>query len=66
VSVIATQLWAHRTLAHAEDWPVIGVVHVPYRCDAPELTDLTGGQVQVMFDLMIASINYIRAESCAL
>jgi tripartite-type tricarboxylate transporter receptor subunit TctC len=39
----------------------IDVVHVPYRGDAPALTDLMSGQVQVMFDLMTASINYIRA-----
>jgi len=28
--------------------------------DAPALIDLTGGQIQVMFDLMPASIEYIR------
>jgi tripartite-type tricarboxylate transporter receptor subunit TctC len=39
----------------------INVVHVPYRGDAPALIDLMGGQVQVMFDLMTASIGYIRA-----
>jgi tripartite-type tricarboxylate transporter receptor subunit TctC len=36
------------------------MVHVPYRGDAPALIDLVGGQVQVMFDLMPASIEYIR------
>jgi tripartite-type tricarboxylate transporter receptor subunit TctC len=36
------------------------MVHVPYRGDAPALIDLMGGQVQVMFDLMPASIEYIR------
>ena len=39
----------------------IDMIHVPYRGDAPALIDLMGGQVQVMFDLMIASIEYIRA-----
>ena len=38
----------------------INMVHVPYRGDAPALVDLMGGQVQVMFDLMPASIEYIR------
>jgi tripartite-type tricarboxylate transporter receptor subunit TctC len=38
----------------------INMVHVPYRGDAPALIDLVGGQVQVMFDLMPASIEYIR------
>jgi tripartite-type tricarboxylate transporter receptor subunit TctC len=39
----------------------INMVHVPYRGDAPALVDLMGGQVQVMFDLMPASIEYIKA-----
>jgi len=36
-------------------------VHVPYRGAAPALTDLLGGQVQVMFDNLPTSIEYIRA-----
>ena len=39
----------------------IDMVHVPYRGGAPALTDLLGGQVQVMFAPMPASIEYIRA-----
>jgi len=39
----------------------LNMVHVPYRGDAPALIDLMGGQVQVMFDLMTASIEHIRA-----
>jgi tripartite-type tricarboxylate transporter receptor subunit TctC len=35
--------------------------HVPYRGSAHALVDLLSGQVQVMFDLMPASIGYIRA-----
>jgi tripartite-type tricarboxylate transporter receptor subunit TctC len=37
------------------------IVHVPYRGQAPALMDLIGGQVQVMFDSMPASIEYVRA-----
>ena len=37
------------------------MVHVPYRGEAPALTDLLGGQVQVMFDTMPSSIGYIQA-----
>jgi len=37
------------------------MVHVPYRGSAPALTDLVGGQVQVMFDNLPASIEHIRA-----
>jgi tripartite-type tricarboxylate transporter receptor subunit TctC len=36
--------------------------HVPYRGAAPALTDLLGGQVQAMFDIMPSSIGYIRAS----
>ena len=39
----------------------VNMLHVPYRGSAPALTDLLGGQVQVMFDLMSTSIEYIRA-----
>lgn len=35
--------------------------HVPYKGSAPALIDLLSGQVQVMFDLLPASIGYIRA-----
>jgi tripartite-type tricarboxylate transporter receptor subunit TctC len=37
------------------------ILHVPYRGGAPALTDLLGGQVQVMFATMASSIEYIRA-----
>jgi tripartite-type tricarboxylate transporter receptor subunit TctC len=39
----------------------ISMIHVPYRGGAPALTDLIGGQVQVMFDLAPSSIEFIRA-----
>ena len=39
----------------------ISMVHVPYRGAAPALTDLISGQVQVMFDAVSSSIEYIRA-----
>jgi len=35
--------------------------HLPYRGSAPALIDLLSGEVQVMFDLLPASIGYIRA-----
>jgi tripartite-type tricarboxylate transporter receptor subunit TctC len=38
----------------------IKMVHVPYRGAGPALTDLMGGQVQVMFDNMPSSIGYIK------
>jgi tripartite-type tricarboxylate transporter receptor subunit TctC len=39
----------------------VDMVHVPYRGAAPAQTDLLGGQVQVMFDPIISSIEQIRA-----
>ena len=39
----------------------VEMVHVPYRGSAPALTDLMGGQVQVMFDNMTSSLELIRA-----
>jgi tripartite-type tricarboxylate transporter receptor subunit TctC len=39
----------------------VNMTHVPYRGSAPALTDLLGGQVQIVFDTTLASIEYIRA-----
>ncbi len=38
----------------------VDLIHVPYRGGAPALIDLLGGQVQVLFDPIPASIGYIR------
>jgi tripartite-type tricarboxylate transporter receptor subunit TctC len=37
------------------------MIHVPYRGGAPALTDMISGQVQVMFDNVPTSIEFIRA-----
>ena len=39
----------------------VNIVHVPYRGNGPALTDLLGGQVQVMFPSVTSSIEYIRS-----
>jgi tripartite-type tricarboxylate transporter receptor subunit TctC len=39
----------------------VDMVHVPYRGAGPAIADLLGGQVQVMFDTLISSIEYIKA-----
>ena len=39
----------------------VNMVHVPYRGGAPAIADLLGGQVQVLFDVLTQSIEYIRA-----
>jgi tripartite-type tricarboxylate transporter receptor subunit TctC len=39
----------------------VNMIHVPYRGGAPALTDMISGQVQVMFDNVPTSIEFIRA-----
>jgi tripartite-type tricarboxylate transporter receptor subunit TctC len=39
----------------------VNMVHVPYRGGGPALTDLLGGQVQVMFPSTVTSIEYIKS-----
>src|SRR5262249_12569726 len=39
----------------------VDLLHVPYRGSGPMLTDLVGGQVQMAFDNLPASIEHIRA-----
>jgi hypothetical protein len=41
----------------------VDMVHVPYRGEAPALTDMLGGQVQVIFSTMPGTIEYIRSGS---
>ena len=38
----------------------IKMTHVPYRGTAPALTDLLGGQVQVMFSSIPATVEYVK------
>jgi tripartite-type tricarboxylate transporter receptor subunit TctC len=39
----------------------VDMTHVPYKGSAPALTDLMGGQVQIMFDNLPSSLAQIRA-----
>ena len=39
----------------------VEMIHVPYRGSGPALTDLVGGQVQVMIDAVPSAIEHIRA-----
>jgi tripartite-type tricarboxylate transporter receptor subunit TctC len=39
----------------------VNMIHVPYRGLSPALSDLLGGQVQVVFSSLPAAIEYIRA-----
>src|SRR5215468_10152036 len=39
----------------------VQMVHVPYRGSAPAVTDLLGGQVQMMFSPLPTSIEYIKS-----
>ena len=40
----------------------VNLVHVSYRGGAPAMTDLLGGRLQVMFDVVTESIEYIKAS----
>ena len=53
---------AHVIGEHFKMMTGVNLVHVPYRGGAPALTDLIGGQIQVAFIDMAASIEYIRAS----
>ena len=39
----------------------IKIAHIPYRGAGPALNDLLGGQVNVMFDILGSSLQYIQA-----
>jgi tripartite-type tricarboxylate transporter receptor subunit TctC len=39
----------------------VDIAHVPYRGAGPAMVDLMGGQVQMMFNVMSASLQYVRA-----
>jgi tripartite-type tricarboxylate transporter receptor subunit TctC len=39
----------------------VDMIHVPYRGGAPAMTDLMGGQVQVVFNPLPESLEYIKA-----
>ena len=38
----------------------IDMIHVPYKGSGPALTDLIGGQVELMFDNLFATMQYIK------
>ena len=38
----------------------IDIVHVPYRGAAPAMTDLIGGQIQVVFDSMVSVLPHVQ------
>jgi tripartite-type tricarboxylate transporter receptor subunit TctC len=39
----------------------VNLIHVPYRGNAPALTDLIAGQIDVLFPSLGSSIEYVRA-----
>src|SRR5262249_4256328 len=39
----------------------VDLVHVPYRGSPPALTDLLGGQLQLMFSPLPPSVDYVRS-----
>ena len=43
----------------------VEITHVPYRGTAPAMTDLVGGHIQMMFDLLPSSLPQINPRRCA-
>lgn len=41
----------------------VDMLHVPYRGSAPAVTDLLGGQVDIMFDNMPSAIQHVRNDT---
>jgi tripartite-type tricarboxylate transporter receptor subunit TctC len=39
----------------------IDLLHVPYKGTAPAMTDLLGGQVELMFDNLITAMPYVKS-----
>ncbi len=39
----------------------VDLVHVPYRGAAPAMTDLIGGQIQVVFDSMVTTLPHVQS-----
>ena len=39
----------------------IDIVHVPYKGNAPAMTDLIGGQIQLMFDFLPSAMPFIKS-----
>jgi tripartite-type tricarboxylate transporter receptor subunit TctC len=39
----------------------LSLVHVPYRGGAPALTDMLGGQVQLMFPIISSTVEYVKS-----
>jgi tripartite-type tricarboxylate transporter receptor subunit TctC len=39
----------------------VDIVHVPYKGSAPALTDLLGGQIDMMFDVLVTGLPHVKA-----
>lgn len=39
----------------------VDIVHVPYKGSAPALTDLMGGQIDMMFDVLVTALPQVKA-----
>lgn len=51
----------HLSAALFEQRAGIDMNHVPYRGNAPAMTDVIGGQIQMMFDIISTGRNYVQS-----
>jgi tripartite-type tricarboxylate transporter receptor subunit TctC len=51
----------HLTLELFKSLTGVDIVHIPYRGSAPALNDLLGGQVDIIADVPIATVGYVKA-----
>ena len=52
---------AHLTTEMFRQAAGIDMTHIPYKGGAPALTDLVGGQVQVMFNVILVGLPHVKA-----
>ena len=52
---------SHLSAELLKSMAAINLTHVPYKGTAPAMTDLLGGQVELMFDNLITAMPYVKS-----
>ena len=51
---------AHLVAEHFKSLANIDIVHIPYNGSAPALNDLLGGQIDMMFDIIVTALPHVK------